>query len=152
MKPFFVSTEFLCPHLSWVLLHFTLFSFYQIVKLSKSKLTHYLVFHSQHHWASLVTQTVKNLPAMRESWVRSLGQEDPLEKGMALHSVFLPGEIHGQRRLLGYSAWSRKESDTAEQLALSLSQHLAKYIVKTKHYLLYECFPITFSGTIVWIL
>ena len=36
--------------------------------------------------ASLVVQTVKNLPAMRETWVQSLGQEDPLEKGMATHS------------------------------------------------------------------
>ena len=36
-------------------------------------------------WASLVAQTVKNLPAMWETWVRSLGQEDPLEKGMATH-------------------------------------------------------------------
>ena len=35
------------------------------------------------YWASLVAQTVKNLPAMQEPWVRSLGQEDPLEKGMA---------------------------------------------------------------------
>ena len=36
-------------------------------------------------WASLVAQTVKNLPAMWETWVWSLGQEDPLEKGMATH-------------------------------------------------------------------
>ena len=36
--------------------------------------------------ASLVTQMVKRLPAMRETWVRSLGQEDPLEKEMATHS------------------------------------------------------------------
>ena len=35
--------------------------------------------------ASLVTQTVKNLPAMREPWVQSLGREDPLEKGIATH-------------------------------------------------------------------
>ena len=36
--------------------------------------------------ASLVAQTVKNLPAMRETWVQSLGQEDPLEKGTVIHS------------------------------------------------------------------
>ena len=36
--------------------------------------------------ASLVAQTVKNLHAMQETWVRSLGQEDSLEKGMATHS------------------------------------------------------------------
>ena len=39
--------------------------------------------------ASLVAQTVKNLPAMQETWIRSLGQEDPLEKGMATHSRIL---------------------------------------------------------------
>jgi len=39
--------------------------------------------------ASLVAQTVKNLPAMQETWVQSLGQGDPLEKGMATHSSIL---------------------------------------------------------------
>ena len=49
---------------------------------------------------------VKNLPAMQEpeeTWLRSLGQKDPLEEGMATHPVFLPGESHGQRSLAGYS-------------------------------------------------
>ena len=67
---------------------------------------------------------VKNPPAkaeMSETGVPSLGWEDPLEKGMAIHSVFLPGEICGQRSMVGYSAWSCKESDTTEQLTLSLS-------------------------------
>ena len=40
-------------------------------------------------WASLVAQLVKNLPAMWETWVRSLGWEDPLEKGKATHSSIL---------------------------------------------------------------
>ena len=40
----------------------------------------------QYSWASLVAQTVKNLPAMWETWVRSLGWEDPLEKGKATNS------------------------------------------------------------------
>ena len=44
-------------------------------------------------WVSLVTQTVKNPPAMWETWVRSLGWEDPLEKGMATHSSILAGRI-----------------------------------------------------------
>ena len=43
--------------------------------------------------ASLVAQLVKNLPAMRETWVRSLGWEDPLEKGMATHSSILAWRI-----------------------------------------------------------
>ena len=53
--------------------------------------------------ASLVAQMVKNLPAMQETWVQFLGQEDPLEKEMATHSNILPGECHGQRSLAGYS-------------------------------------------------
>ena len=43
--------------------------------------------------ASLVAQTVKNLPAMKETWVQSLGQEDPLEKGMSTHSSILAWRI-----------------------------------------------------------
>ena len=43
--------------------------------------------------ASLVAQLVKNLPAMRETWVRSLGWEDPLEKGTATHSRILAWRI-----------------------------------------------------------
>ena len=65
--------------------------------------------------ASLVTQMVKNLPAMKETWVQSLGQEDPLEKGMDT-PVFLPREFHGQRNLAGYSPWSHKQSDTTKRL------------------------------------
>ena len=63
----------------------------------------------QYSWASLVVQLVKNLPAMRETWVRTLGWEDPLEKGKATHSSILPGEFHGL-----YSSWGHKESDTTE--------------------------------------
>ena len=64
---------------------------------------------------SLVAQMVKNLPAMQETWILSLGLEDPLEKGeRATTPVFLPGEFHGQRSLAGYSPWSRKESDMTE--------------------------------------
>ena len=43
--------------------------------------------------ASWVAQTVKNPPAMQEIWVRSLGREDPLEKGMATHSSIFAGEV-----------------------------------------------------------
>ena len=51
--------------------------------------------------ASLVTQMVKNLPTVQKTKVRSLGHEDPLEKGMETTPVFLPGEFHGQRNLMG---------------------------------------------------
>ena len=63
---------------------------------------------------SLVAQTVKRLPVMRETWVRSLGWEDPLEKEMQPTPVLLPGKSYGRRSLVGYNPWVRKESDTTE--------------------------------------
>ena len=54
---------------------------------------------------SLVPQMVKNLPAMQETQIQCLGQEDPLEKGMATHSSIL---AYGQRSLVGYSPWGHK--------------------------------------------
>ena len=63
-------------------------------------------------WALLVAQTVKNLPAMWETSVPSLGWEDPWRRKWQHTPVFLPGELHGQRSLAGYSPWGHKESDT----------------------------------------
>ena len=60
------------------------------------------------------SSVVKNLPAKQETWVWSLGQEDPPEKEPT--PVFLPGKPNGQRSLVGYSPWGRKESDTTERL------------------------------------
>ena len=57
-----------------------------------------------------------SLPGMQETQVRSLGQKDPLEKEWQPTPVFLPGEVHGQRSLAGYSPWGRRESDTTEPL------------------------------------
>ena len=54
---------------------------------------------------------VKHLPVIQETWVQSLGQEDPLERRMATHSSILAGEFHGQRSLAGYSPWGHKELD-----------------------------------------
>ena len=62
------------------------------------------------YWASLVAQLVKNPPAMRETWVQSLGWEKPLEKGKATHSRILAWRI----------PWGRKELDTTKRLSLSL--------------------------------
>ena len=59
---------------------------------------------------------VKCLPTTLETQVRSLGQEDPLEKGMATTPVLLPGKSHGGRSVVGYSPWGHKESDTTERL------------------------------------
>ena len=61
----------------------------------------------QYSWVSIV---VKNPPAVWETWVRSLGWEDPLEKGKATHSNILAWR----------SLWGRKELDTIERLSLSL--------------------------------
>ena len=47
--------------------------------------------------STLVAQTVKNLSAMQETWVQTLGQEAPLENGMATHSIISPGKSHGQK-------------------------------------------------------
>ena len=55
---------------------------------------------------------VKNLPIMLETRVQSLGLEDPLEEGIAIHSSILAWESHGQRSLAGYSPWGHKGSDT----------------------------------------
>ena len=63
-----------------------------------------------------MAQLIKNPPAVRDTWVRSLGQDDPLEKRMAITPVFLPEEFYEQRSLVGYSPWVSKELDTTEQL------------------------------------
>ena len=52
---------------------------------------------------------VKKLPAVQETWLRSLVQEDALEEEMEPTPVFLPGESHGQRNLVGYSPWGHTE-------------------------------------------
>ena len=59
-----------------------------------------IVYPLQYSWVSLVSQLVKNLPAMWETWVRSLGWEDPLEKGMATHSSLLAWRIPTDKRRL----------------------------------------------------
>ena len=56
----------------------------------------------------MVAQLVKNLPTVQETWVKSLGWEDPLEKEMAPTLVFLLGKSYRQRSLVGYSPWHRK--------------------------------------------
>ena len=72
-----------------------------------------------------MAQTVRNLPAMKETWVRSLGQEDPLEKEMVTHSSIIAWIIPGTRSLVGYSPRGHKESDTTEGL------HLLTYLQDT---------------------
>ena len=70
--------------------------------------------------ASLVVQTVKNLPAMQETWVCPWVGKIPWRREGQPAPVLLPREVHGQKSLVGYSPWGRKESDTSERLTLSL--------------------------------
>ena len=60
----------------------------------------------------------KGSPAMQETRVQSPDWEDPLEKGMATHCSFFPGEFHGQRNLAGYSQLVHKQWDMTEQLTI----------------------------------
>ena len=74
----------------------------------------------QYSWASLVAQMIKNPPAIQETGVCSLGWEDSWRREWLPTPLFLPGEFHGQRSLVGYCPWSCKESDKTERLSLSL--------------------------------
>ena len=65
-------------------------------------------------WASLVAQRVKRLPAMWETWVQSLGREDPLEKEMATHSSILAWKIPWTESLVGYRPRGHKASGMTE--------------------------------------
>ena len=66
--------------------------------------------------ASLVVQRLKHLPAMWETWVRSLGREDSLEEEMATHSSILAWRIPWMKELGGLQSTGCKESDTTERL------------------------------------
>ena len=69
---------------------------------------------------------VKNLPAMQETWVQSLGQEDPLEESMAPTPVFLPRESHGQRSLADCSCQEQGHTELDTTEVTKQQQH--KYI------------------------
>ena len=62
--------------------------------------------------ASLIAQSVKNLPVMQKTWVQSLGQEDPLEKEMAIHSSILAWKIPWTEEPGGLQSTGSQESDT----------------------------------------
>ena len=92
---------------------------------------------------------VKNPPTLWESWVWSLGWEDPLEEGRSTHSSILAEywilaefleNPHGQRRRVGSSAWGHKESHTTERLSISINWHIE--VKPKKHCLL--------GPTVVW--
>ena len=70
-----------------------------------------------------MAQRLKGLPAMRETWVQSLGREDSLEKEMATHSSILAWRIPWTEEPGGHNPWGRKESGTTEQLHFASSLH-----------------------------
>ena len=71
-----------------------------------------------------MTQTIKNLPAMRETQLQYVGQEDPLEKEMATHSSILAcSSLRTEEADRLRSPRDHKESDMIERLTLSLSLH-----------------------------
>ena len=71
----------------------------------------------QYSWASLVAHMMKNLLAMWETWVRSLGWEEPLEKGMATHSSILAWRIPMDRGAWRPTVHGVAESDMTERLS-----------------------------------
>ena len=84
---------------------------------------YYPIFNTQRYylyysckWDFLMAQMVKNLPAVQETRLQSLGWENPLEKGMAIHSSILAWRLPWTEEPGGYSPWGRKKSDTTEQL------------------------------------
>ena len=90
-------------------------------------LNDYNLAHTQKKWASLVAQTVKGLAAMQETRVRFLGQEDPWRRKWQPTPVFLPGESHGQRSLVGYTPWGRRVRHNGVTNTQSLKYESLKY-------------------------
>ena len=92
-------------------------------------------------WASLVAQTVKNLPAMQETWVRSLGGEDPLEKEMATHSCILASEIPWTEEPGGLQSMGSQKTQNnlaTEQHHLHLSR-LPSLPFNNNYFLCFKC-------------
>ena len=65
-----------------------------------------------------MAQTVRNVLAIQETWVQSLGWEDSLRREWLPTPAFLHGKFHGQRSQAGYSPWDHRESDMTEKLTL----------------------------------
>ena len=93
----------------------------------------------QYSWASLVAQLVKNPPAMQETWVQSLGWEDPLEKGKAAHSNILAWRILWTIQSMGsHRVGHDRETFTFIGLVCQVLCYLKIYIV-------YSIFKIYFT-------
>ena len=71
-------------------------------------------------WSSLVASIVKNLPAVQKIGFDSSGRKIPWRREWLPTLVYLPGEFHGQKSLVGYSPWACKELDMTKRLTVSL--------------------------------
>ena len=94
--------------------------------------------------ASLITQLVKNPPAMQETPVQFLGQEDPWRRDRLPTPVFWPGEFHGL-----YSPWGCKESDMTERLSISLYCSTLKKIIMLRIHILFRMIVIISHTTLL---
>ena len=92
-----------------------------------------------------MVQTAKNPPAMWETWVRSLGWEDPCRRKRLPTPVFWPGEFHRQRSMTGYIVHGVAKSHTTEQLSL----HFTSLILITMCILFH--FPISVYGAMKYL-
>ena len=129
LPPVFLPPSFHLPTLGTFLSLLT--SGYKQKIYSRELCSDYCLLRGVYKWssslmtrASLVVQTEKNLPAVQEIWVQSLGWEDPLDEGMQPTQVFLPGDFHGQKSLVCYSPSGHRESDTTERRTLSFSHQV----------------------------
>ena len=91
-------------------------------------------------------QRLKRLPAMWENWVRSLGQEDPLEKEMATHSSILAWRIPWTEELGGLQSTGRKESDTTERLHFHWANNGSKCARASVHMCKYKHIYVSTAG------
>ena len=104
---------------------------------------HIIGYTAHHIGVSLVTQSVKNLPVVQETWVQSQGQEDPLEKEMATHSSILAWKILWTEKPGGLQSMGLEELDPAEQLnhhhSISTNQENTSAVIYTRKFP--ECPP-----------
>ena len=111
-----------------------------LISIRASGLTWFNFAQLTNSYTSLVAQMIKNLLAMQETLVLSLGGEDSLEKGRATHSSILAWRIPWQRSLAGFSPWSYKDSNTTEQLTHFTVNSHPVYTVNSIWHMLW-CFP-----------
>ena len=85
------------------------------------------------YWASLLAQVVKNLPAMQETWVRSQGWEDSLEKGMATHSSILAWKIPWTEEFVRQQSMGLQRVRHDWTITLSLSYEIRSFVTGLFH-------------------